>query len=48
MVMGDNLLMRKSKIDMSMMLRSLFPSLYGYVSFTLSQKKGFTSHLQQN
>lgn len=39
--------MRKSKIDMSMMLRSLFPELYGCVSFTVSQKKGFTSHLQQ-
>lgn len=39
--------MRKSKIDMSMMLRSLFPELYGYICFTESQKKGFTSHLQQ-
>lgn len=43
---GDNLLMRKSKIDMSMMLRSLFPELYGYICFTVSQKKGLTSHLQ--
>lgn len=39
--------MRKSKMDMSMMLRSLFPELYGYICFTESQKKGFTSHLQQ-
>lgn len=39
--------MRKSKIDMSTMLRSLFPELYGYICFTVSQKKGFTSHLQQ-
>lgn len=44
---GYSLLMRKSKMDMSMMLRSLFPELYGYISFTVSQKKGFTSHLQQ-
>lgn len=47
MIKGDILLMRKSKIDMSMMLRSLFPELYGYICFTVSQKKGFTSHLRQ-
>lgn len=47
MIKCDTLPMRKSKIDMSMMLRSLFPELYGYISFTVSQKKGFTSHLQQ-
>lgn len=46
MVKGYHLLMRKSKIDMSMMLSSLFPELYGYICFTVSQKKGFTSHLQ--
>lgn len=45
-VRGYHLLMRKSKIDMSMMLSSLFPELYGYICFTVSQKKGFTSHLQ--
>lgn len=44
MSVGNNSPVRKSKMDMSMMLRSLL-EVSGYSSFKLSQKKGFTSQL---